>query len=137
MIRAIICLVCLTVGPAFLSAGIYLCLARIVVVFGTSNSHFRLAIYTIKSLCCDFVSLLLQAAAGAIASGAQIQIQNQMGIDIQLRVVDAGGVSDAVHGAVRKLCGDRIRRFRRVIRSIVRLGGRGSPRHFCLMNFVS
>jgi hypothetical protein len=77
-------LVCLTIGPAFLSASIYLCLARIVVVFGEGISRFRPAIYTITFICCDFFSLLLQAAGGAIASGANTPSQDQMGINIMI-----------------------------------------------------
>lgn len=33
--------ICLTLGPAFLSAGIYLCLGRIVRVYGSQNSRIR------------------------------------------------------------------------------------------------
>lgn len=77
-------LVCLTIGPAFLSASIYLCLARVVVVFSEDISRFRPAVYTITFVCCDFFSLLLQAAGGAIASGANTPSQNQTGINIMI-----------------------------------------------------
>ena len=77
-------LVCLTIGPAFLSASIYLCLARIVVIFGESIARFRPAFYTVTFICCDFFSLLLQAAGGAIASGANTPSQNQTGINIMI-----------------------------------------------------
>lgn len=38
--------VCLTIGPAFLSAGIYLCLSRIVAVYGAENSRIPAGWYT-------------------------------------------------------------------------------------------
>jgi hypothetical protein len=66
----LIYLVCLTIAPAFLSASIYLCLARIVVVYGEHISRFRPRVYTILFCTCDFISLLLQAIGGAIASTA-------------------------------------------------------------------
>jgi len=77
-------LVCLTIGPAFFSASIYLCLARIVVVFGENLSRFRPAVYTITFITCDFLSLLLQAAGGAIASGATTYVADQNGIHIMV-----------------------------------------------------
>lgn len=48
-------IICLTIGPAFMSAGIYLCLRRIVYAFGPENSRIRPEWYTrlvsgIKSL---------------------------------------------------------------------------------------
>jgi hypothetical protein len=38
--------VCLTIGPAFLSAGVYLCLSRIVAVYGPENSRIPAGWYT-------------------------------------------------------------------------------------------
>lgn len=61
-------LVCLTISPALLSAGIYLCLSRIIVVYGENLSRFKPRTYTIVFCSCDFLSLLLQAFGGAIAS---------------------------------------------------------------------
>jgi RTA1 like protein len=39
-------LVCLTLGPAFFSAGIYVCLGRIIIVYGAENSRLRPQWYT-------------------------------------------------------------------------------------------
>jgi hypothetical protein len=64
----LIYLVTLTIAPAFLSAAIYLCLARIVVVYGEERSRIRPRTYTILFCSCDFLALLLQAIGGAIAS---------------------------------------------------------------------
>lgn len=61
-------LVCLTIGPAFMSAAVYLCLARIVVVYGQDLSRFQPRWYTIVFCTCDLISLILQAIGGAIAA---------------------------------------------------------------------
>lgn len=39
-------IVCLTIGPAFLSASVYLCLSRIVAVYGAENSRIPAGWYT-------------------------------------------------------------------------------------------
>jgi hypothetical protein len=39
-------IVCLTIAPAFLAGGIYLCLRRIVYAFGTENSRIKPETYT-------------------------------------------------------------------------------------------
>jgi hypothetical protein len=80
----LIYLVCLTIAPALLSAAIYLCLARIVVVYGEHLSRFRPRTYTLIFCSCDLFSLVLQAAGGGIASGATTQSQDQMGINIMI-----------------------------------------------------
>jgi hypothetical protein len=67
----LIYLVCLTIAPAFLSAAIYLCLSRIVVVYGTHLSYFKPRTYTIIFCSFDFISLLLQAAGGGIAASTK------------------------------------------------------------------
>lgn len=80
----LIYLVCLTIAPAFLSAAIYLCLARIVVVYGEHISRFSPRTYTITFCTCDFFSLLLQAAGGGIAASANDQSTTQAGINTML-----------------------------------------------------
>lgn len=52
-------LVCLTIGPVFLSAAMYLCLARIIVVYGECISLFQSRAYTIAFMYCDALALLL------------------------------------------------------------------------------
>ncbi|KAJ2897547.1 hypothetical protein MKZ38_004619 [Zalerion maritima] len=61
---------CLTIGPAFMAAGIYLCLRRIVYVFGKEGSRIKPEMYTRIFIPCDVISLILQAAGGGIASVA-------------------------------------------------------------------
>ncbi|EPS27737.1 hypothetical protein PDE_02681 [Penicillium oxalicum 114-2] len=61
-------LICLTIAPAFLSASIYICLGRIVKIYGKNISRLRPRTYTLVFVGCDLVSLILQAAGGAITS---------------------------------------------------------------------
>ncbi|KAF4233516.1 hypothetical protein CNMCM8980_010235 [Aspergillus fumigatiaffinis] len=79
-------LICLTIGPAFLSASIYICLGRIVTIYGESISRLRPKIYTIVFVGCDLVSLILQAAGGAITSIADADQYDlaQDGINIMI-----------------------------------------------------
>lgn len=66
-------IVCLTIAPAFLAAGIYLTLSRIVITFGPDNSHIKPLSYPRIFIPCDVISLLLQAIGGGIASVASHQ----------------------------------------------------------------
>lgn len=61
-------LLALTVGPAFLTAAIYLCFAEIVVIYGEKNSSFRPRTYTMVFCTFDFVAVALQAIGGALGS---------------------------------------------------------------------
>ncbi|KAF7714258.1 Uncharacterized protein PECH_008930 [Penicillium ucsense] len=70
-------LVCLTIAPAFLSGSIYICLGRIVTIYGENISRLQPKTYTIVFVTCDLVSLILQAAGGAITSMAK---SNQNGL---------------------------------------------------------
>lgn len=63
-------IVCLTIAPAFLAAGIYLCLSRIVVTFGEENSRIKPLSYPRIFVPCDILSLVLQATGGGMASVA-------------------------------------------------------------------
>ncbi|KAH8819805.1 RTA1 like protein-domain-containing protein [Xylogone sp. PMI_703] len=80
----LIYLVSLTIAPAFLSAGIYLCLSRIVVVYGQHLSRFRPGTYTLIFCGCDLFSLVLQGLGGGIAASADKQSSIDTGIDIML-----------------------------------------------------
>jgi len=63
-------IVCLTIAPAFMAGGIYLCLRRIVYAFGPENSRISPEAYTRIFIPCDFFSLILQATGGGMASVA-------------------------------------------------------------------
>ncbi|ESZ94222.1 hypothetical protein SBOR_5397 [Sclerotinia borealis F-4128] len=77
-------LICLTIAPAFLTAAIYLCLSRIVILYGQEISRFKPGTYTIIFCTCDLISLILQAAGGAIASLADTVDQSNLGKNIML-----------------------------------------------------
>jgi hypothetical protein len=74
----------LTVAPALLTAAIYLCLARIVTVYGAHLSYFKPRTYTLVFCGCDIISLVLQALGGALASMADDQKGSDLGKNIML-----------------------------------------------------
>lgn len=77
-------LIPLTIGPAFFSASIYVCLARIVKVHGEDISRIRPNTYTIIFVSCDILSLILQAAGGALTSIADTQSLSDTGVNIMI-----------------------------------------------------
>lgn len=77
-------LVTMTIAPAFLTAAIYLCLGRIVNVYGAHLSYFKPRTYTIVFCTFDFICLLLQAAGGAIASTAEDEDGSDLGRNIMI-----------------------------------------------------
>lgn len=79
-------LICLTIAPAFFTAAIYLCLGRIVIVYGEDISRLRPRTYTIIFITCDVIALILQAAGGAITSIADSDQQDlsDMGVNIMI-----------------------------------------------------
>jgi hypothetical protein len=60
----------LTIAPAFYAAGIYFCLSRIILTFGAENSRIPPSWYPRLFISCDFLSLVLQASGGGMASVA-------------------------------------------------------------------
>ena len=73
-------LVALAISPTFFTASVYLCLARIIVVFGEGLSRFKPRTYTISFVISDIISFILQALGGGKASGAQTYDAKQIGI---------------------------------------------------------
>lgn len=67
---------CLTIAPAFLAAGVYLCLSRIVTAFGPENSRIKPHSYPLIFILCDVLSLVLQATGGGLASVATHEHRN-------------------------------------------------------------
>jgi RTA1 like protein len=65
-------LITLTIGPVFIGAAIYLCLGRIVVVYGEEISRIKPRGYTMFFLGCDFIALCVQTVGGGIAASAPI-----------------------------------------------------------------
>lgn len=66
----LIYLICVTIAPALLCTGIYLCLTRIVTIYGTSLSRFKPRTCTIVFCSCDLFSLVLRGLGGGIAATA-------------------------------------------------------------------
>ncbi|KAI9833950.1 MAG: hypothetical protein M1819_003459 [Sarea resinae] len=77
-------LICLTIGPAFLTASIYLCLARIVTVYGAYLSRIQPRSYTLIFISCDLLSLILQGAGGGIAATGNNKSQTDNGVNIMV-----------------------------------------------------
>ena len=96
--------ICLILGPAFLAASIYLCMGRIVVVYGREISrlsvssdspfnstyhHMTKPIHVSKPrsiliifIACDLTNLILQGVGGAISSTSLHRDQIQTGINV-------------------------------------------------------
>ncbi|OJJ67813.1 hypothetical protein ASPBRDRAFT_199515 [Aspergillus brasiliensis CBS 101740] len=63
-------LICLTIGPAFITAAIYLCFGRVIIVYGEGFSRIKSRTYAIFFVSCDLLCLILQAAGGAVTATA-------------------------------------------------------------------
>jgi hypothetical protein len=66
----LIYLICLTLGPTFVAAAIYLTLARIVVAYGENISRIKPRSYTLLFSGFDIVALVVQATGGGMAAVA-------------------------------------------------------------------
>lgn len=71
-------LICLTIGPVFIAAAIYLTLGRIVVVYGEDISRMKPRTYTIFFMGCDIISLCIQAIGGGIAASTPVTNQTMV-----------------------------------------------------------
>lgn len=80
----LIYLICVTIAPALLTASIYLCLARIVTVYGTHLSRFRPRTYTLTFCACDLLSLVLQGLGGGIAATSKSTSGKNLGKNIMI-----------------------------------------------------
>ncbi|KAG8418625.1 phospholipid-translocating ATPase rsb1 [Metarhizium acridum] len=80
----LIYLICLTIGPAFLSAAIYLSLSRLIVAHGAYLARFAPRTYTIIFVTCDIISLVLQATGGAFAASDGDASLKQTGVNIMI-----------------------------------------------------
>ncbi|KAI1844239.1 hypothetical protein JX266_009530 [Neoarthrinium moseri] len=78
---------CLTIGPAFMAAGIYFCLRSIIITFGAENSRLNPLWYPRIFIPCDVISLILQAVGGGMASVAS---HNRTDIDPGNNIMIAG-----------------------------------------------
>ena len=103
-------LVALTIGPTFFTASIYLCLARIIVVFGEGLARFKPRTYTISFITSDILSLVLQATGGAKATAALTYDAKQSGIHTMVAGLALQVISLVVFMI---LCADFIHRVRK------------------------
>ncbi|KAH7039905.1 putative RTA1 domain protein [Microdochium trichocladiopsis] len=108
-------LICLTIAPAFLSASIYLCLARIVVAYGPETSRLKPRTYTYIFVTCDFISLVLQGGGGGITATANTKATNDMGVNIMIAGMTFQVVSLAAFMAICAEYAFRIRRRRELL----------------------
>lgn len=67
-----------------MSASIYLCLSRIIIMYNPEAARFKPQVYTYLFISSDFVSLMLQSAGGAIASTADTHSTEQEGVHIMV-----------------------------------------------------
>lgn len=74
----LIYLICLTIGPAFIAAAVYLSLGRIVVVYGVDISRIKPRTYTVFCMGCDAISLAFQTIGGGIAASAPLENQRMV-----------------------------------------------------------
>ena len=104
--------ICVTIGPAFICAAIYLCLARIIVAYGQGNSRFKPRTYSICFMLGDFLALVLQGTGGGIAAvyASDESDTAEMGVHIMV-----GGLAWQVATMVlfALACGDFVLRLRR------------------------
>lgn len=85
-------LIPLTIAPALLTAGIYLCLGRVIVAIGSENSRLKPKMYTYVFIGCDILALVLQAIGGAMAATAKDAKGGKVGVDIMI----AGLISQVI-----------------------------------------
>jgi hypothetical protein len=76
--------VCLTIGPAFLSAAIYLSLSRLIVIYGAHIAPFAPKTYSYVFIGCDVISLILQATGGALAASADTKSAQNTGVNVMI-----------------------------------------------------
>ncbi|KAL8801578.1 MAG: hypothetical protein Q9182_004364 [Xanthomendoza sp. 2 TL-2023] len=64
-------IICITLGPTFFTAGIYITLSKIIVYLGPQYARFRPSLYYWIFIPCDIFSLILQSVGGALSSTSE------------------------------------------------------------------
>ncbi|KAI6084893.1 RTA1-domain-containing protein [Hypoxylon rubiginosum] len=78
-------IVTLIIGPVFFTAALYVLLGTLIAILGRKYSLISARMYTIIFLTCDVISLVIQAAGGAMASSAaSSQTDTQLGTNIMV-----------------------------------------------------
>lgn len=74
----------LTIAPVFITAAIYLTLSRIITLYNPSLARLSPRTISLTFMTSDFLSLVLQAAGGAIADTADDPHLKRAGIDVMI-----------------------------------------------------
>lgn len=109
-------LICLTIAPAFITAAIYLCFSRVIIIYGEGLSRIKPKTYATIFVTCDILCLVLQAAGGAVTAtaGRDQDGLRHTGINIMIAGLAAQVLS---LGAFMVLSMDYARRLRKQRRS--------------------
>ena len=65
-------LICITIGPVFFTAAIYLMLSRIIVHYGRQHARISPKAISLTFMTCDFIALLLQVRIFLFASNGEL-----------------------------------------------------------------
>lgn len=95
-------LIPLTIAPAFITASIYLCLARIIYVVDPALQYTRLKpmTYTKIFVTFDFICLVLQGAGGGLAATANTPADGDTGVNVMIAGLAFQVVSLVIFSAV-------------------------------------
>lgn len=96
----VIYLVPLTIGPAFMMGAIYIMMGRVVVAYGRQHSLIKPVWYSAICISWDLVSLILQAAGGAIAATGDDHNATVTGTHIMVAGLSVQLVSTAIFAAL-------------------------------------
>ncbi len=77
-------LIAVTIAPVFLTAAIYLCLTRMMVLQGEHLARVKPRTIAIVFMTSDFLSLVLQSIGGAMADTADNPADSQTGINVMI-----------------------------------------------------
>lgn len=106
---------CLIIGPAFVSASIYLTLKHFASTFGSEHSVVRPKWYTWMFIAADVLSILIQAVGGGLAASGDTQEDTDMGAQIMLGGIVWQVVSLAAFGILALLYLYRVHRSRNTL----------------------
>ncbi|KAI5242317.1 putative RTA1 domain protein [Aureobasidium subglaciale] len=83
----------LGLGPAFLTAAIYITLGHVVIVFGEQYSRLKPKTYSLVFVCIDLFSLCIQAVGGALTATADNPTDRQNGTNVLIAGLTLQAVS--------------------------------------------
>ncbi len=77
-------IITLTIAPAFIMGGVYILLGKFIMVYGAQFALMKPMAYSYIFMGCDFVSLVVQAAGGAMAASATTKSDNELGTHVMV-----------------------------------------------------